>query len=331
MEFERLDWLWLLIPVVSIILWRLLIFRRQWKSLLAYFGSQQLVNLLPGFSFRRKYLALSSLGIALVFFVLALVNPRVGTERQEIMTETVSVLIAIDLSFSMLAEDRMPNRLEVAKQRAIELIDALPGSRFSILNFAGVAEQHLPFTSDRAAVKMGIRSLEAGTLPLQGTSFEQMLSEAASLLSEAGSGVLVVISDGETHDDQYSTALRLLSENNFPVFTVGIGTEEGSTIPEYISGRKENRRDLDGNLVITRLESETLKEIAFESGGGFLANPSPNAMIQLSDQIKEFSTSGISQGSFRVYRNFYPWLTAIGLIFLLLYRFLSVHRSKSPK
>ncbi len=329
MEFERLDWLWLLIPVVFFVIWRLLIFRQQWKALLTYFGSQQLAKLLPGFSFQRKYLALSSLGIAMIFFVLALVNPRVGTERQEMMTETVNVLIAMDLSFSMLAEDRMPNRLEVAKQRAIELIDALPGSRFSILNFAGVAEQHLPFTSDRAAAKMGIRSLEAGTLPIQGTSFEQMLSEAASILSEAGSGVLVVISDGETHDDQYSTALSLLSENNFPVFTVGIGTEDGTTIPEYISGRRESRRDLDGNLIITRLESETLKEIAFESGGGFLANPSPNAMIQLSDQIQEFSTSGISQGSFRVYRNFYPWLTGVGLIFLLLYRFFSVNQTQS--
>jgi Ca-activated chloride channel family protein len=328
MEFERIQWLWLLIPVLLLVFWRLIIFYQQWKGLESYFGLNQLSSLLPGFSPGRKYLAISSLGFAMIFFAIAMVNPRIGTERQEIMTESVNILIALDLSFSMLAEDRMPNRLEVAKQRAIELVDAMPGNSFSLLTFAGVAERNLPFTSDRSAVKMAIRSAETGTLAVQGTSFERLLSEAATILGESGSGVLVILSDGESHDENYSTALRILIENNFPVFTVGIGTDQGATIPEIAAGRKESRRDLDGNVIITRMEAENLRHIAFETGGSFISNPSPNAMIKLSDEIGLFSIGGISQGSFKVYKDFYPWLTALGLFFLLMYRFYSAPGSK---
>ena len=331
MEFESIKWLWLAVPVLLVAGIWLLVFRSQWKAINSFFGSKRLRFLLPGFSIKRKYLSIFFISSAMLLLVFALGNPRMGAERQEITTESVNLVIALDVSYSMLAEDRSPNRLEVAKQRAIELIDAMPGSRFSILAFAGLGERQLPFTSDRSAVKMAIRSTSAGMLPLQGTSFGQMLSDAAALLSDAGSGVLVVISDGETHDDGYQTALSILSENNYPVFTIGIGTEMGSAIPDIVAGRSESRRDLDGNIIITRMDAEVLRELAFKTGGSLITNPGPMAMQQLAEQINAFSVSGVSQGSFQVYKDYYPWLTFLAIFFLLLYRLIPVFKLKQQE
>lgn len=331
MEIQQIQWLWLILPIAVLFLAWYLIYRGQWASFRKYFGDRNIHRLLPGFTVYNKYLKMLFLLLGMSFLLLALANPRVGLEKQEVETESVNVLLAVDLSYSMTVEDRSPNRLEIAKQRAIELIDLLPGNSFAFFPFAGVTECNTPITIDREAVKTGVRSASAGMLPVQGTSFANLLEVTGSYLEELGSGVLVVISDGETHDTQYENALDHFVVNNYPIFSVAIGTEEGAGISHTVSGRKELRRDINGNIIISRMELEHLNRFSNSTGGGLLVNPSHSSIQDLATQINRLREEGIAQGSFTVYRDYYPYLLGASLLFLVLYGLWPLMRSIEKK
>ena len=319
MEFEQIHFLWL-IPLIAILffLWYYG-YRSQWLQFQKYFGRKNRERLISGTTLNQKLTRFTFLFISLIFLSIALVNPRTGLERTEITSESVNVLLAIDMSYSMTVEDRRPNRLELAKQRAVELIDQLPGSRFAFIPFAGVAEFHSPLTTDREAVKAAIRSSTAGMMPVQGTSFPQLLELSGQYLEEKGSGLLVIISDGETHDDQYSAALQKFSDGNFPIFTIGIGTDDGAGIPVVENSSRDFRRDDDGRIIISRLETDHLREFSNQTGGIMLLNPSHSEINQLATEISGFAQTGVSQGSFTVYRNYHSLFVGLSILFLLLF------------
>jgi len=319
MEFEQIHFLWLIPPVAILFFLWYYSYRRQWLQFQNYFGRKNRERLIPGITLNQKLTRITLLFISVTFLCIALVNPRAGLERTEITSESVNVLLAIDMSYSMTVEDRRPNRIELAKQRAVELIDQLPGSRFAFIPFAGVAEFHSPLTTDREAVKAAIRSSTAGMMPVQGTSFPQLLELSGQYLVEKGSGLLVIISDGETHDDQYSAALQKFSDGNFPIFTIGIGTDDGAGIPVVENARKDFRRDDDGRIIISRLETDHLREFSNQTGGIKLLNPSHSEINQLATEISGFAQTGVSQGSFTVYRNYHSLFIGLSILFLLFY------------
>ena len=319
---EQIKWLWLLLPVALLGFYWLWTYRNQWLALKKAFGLTNLNRLIPGYSFgrslQRRFLLLGSL----VFFVLAMANPRQGTERGEIQTEVVNVVLALDLSYSMNARDRIPDRLEFARQNTLQLLENLRGNYFAFMPFAGVAQPEVPLTSDVDAVRGNIRSARAGMMPVQGTSFAHLLDEAYDYLERHGSGVLVVVTDGEDHGPDYSGSLSRLVESRFPVFGILVGETEGAPIPVDTHRGEQYRRDVDGGRVFTKMEREALLELSEKTGGYVVENPDADDLVRLADRIHEFRERGVSQGTYRQFRDFYPWLLGLGLVLLGIYGFL---------
>lgn len=334
MEIEHLEWLWLIIPLLIVwIIW-LMGFRNQWKSLIKYFGETSLHTLIPGFSPDRKTTKMAFILAGLIFLVLALANPRMGMERSEIETEMVNVILAIDLSYSMLANDRSPSRLEVAKQRAVELVDMLPGNRYALIAFSGVSQIVMPLTTDQEVVKMRLRLLKAGMMAQQGTSFGLLLEEASTYLDETGSGVLVILSDGEDHDGRIDAGVERFSEKNYPIFSIALGTDQGTAIPDLGGKSGQMKRDLDGNIILSRMELNTLSELAESTSGHLVTNPGISGMQEIAEQIGAFKRGGIAQGTFVSYANYHPYLLLLALICFASYLFWPNGRkiiSKNPE
>ncbi|TVR78578.1 MAG: VWA domain-containing protein [Saprospirales bacterium] len=320
-EFEQLYWLWLFFPLLLFWLLLWLIWQSGYRSMIGYFGKERLAMLISGFNYPVEVIRKVLLLLALGLFVVALVNPRSGIERSEVTTESVNIIIALDLSYSMLAEDRSPNRLEVSKQRAMELIDLLPGNHFAYMPFAGSPELQVPLTTDIDGLKTAIRSSRTGMLPLQGTSFAALLDEAQDYLDRQGSGVLVVFTDGEDHGPEFQGSLLQMKKKRFPVFSILTGTEEGAPIPWRTASGGPYRMDIDGNRINTRMELEPMGQITTETGGLLLENPGPAEMARMAQRINEFRQSGIAQGSYTVYADYYAFMILAGFLFLVFYQF----------
>jgi len=319
LELEKISWLWLLVPVVLLVAFWMWQYRQQWLALKSTFGPDMLTRLIPGFSYRFQQTRHLFLLFGLFLLVLALVNPRFGGERTGVDVEVVNVVIAMDMSYSMMAGDRTPNRLEVARQNTIQLIDELRGNYFAFMPFAGVARLEVPITTDLDAIKGNIRAAEAGMMPVQGTSFAAMLDEAYNYLQQLGSGVLVVLTDGEDHGPDFHGSLGQMKQGNFPVFGILIGDEQGAPIPSTDRDSRQFRRDAEGNQIITKMERQPMGELSKETNGFLVVNPGPNEVQSLAERIRGFREGGIAQGTYRTYFNLYPWLLTVGFLSLLLY------------
>lgn len=218
------------------------------------------------------------------FLVVALAGPRIGTEVREVQREQLDLLIALDLSLSMQADDVRPNRLEKARFEINRILDHLDNDRIGLLVFTGHAMLHCPLTSDYSAFRMFLDIAEPDIMPSATTDFKPMFREAVSafessrrnLVSRNGSGnpaqILMVFSDGEDHFGRYREPLNELLDMGVYIFTVGIGTEEGGRIriTDPGTGRFEDfHRDIHGRIVTTQLVPGFLREIAERSGGQY--------------------------------------------------------------
>ncbi len=216
------------------------------------------------------------------FLVVALAGPQIGTEVREVQRDRLDVLIALDLSLSMKAEDVRPSRLEKARFEINRLLPHLHNDRIGLVVFTGHAMLHCPLTTDYSAFRMFLDIADPEIMPSTTTDFRSMLEEALSSFESSATGssehsgdparVLLIFSDGEDHVDQYEAPLQQLLEKNVFIFTVGIGTEDGGRIPRYhpeTGAFEDFHRDRQGQVVTTRLEPELLRNLANRSGGQY--------------------------------------------------------------
>lgn len=265
---EYFYWL-LVVPLVAaggaVALWRRLHQARQ-------LADQRLFSrLAPEFSGEREIVRLVLLVLAVTALVLALARPQFGTYTRLVKRRGVDVVVALDLSRSMLARDvsarRTGNRLQRAKLEVSGLIDRLRGDRIGLVAFAGTAFVQCPLTSDYSAAKLFLRAMEVGTMPQGGTNFAAALQVSRQLFSGAKGGsrsrVLVVISDGEDHDSDWREELDRLKQLGVVVHSIGVGTQIGELIPQD-DGSYLRYHD---RTVMTRLQEKTLRVLA-DAGGG---------------------------------------------------------------
>ncbi len=214
----------------------------------------------------------------LFFLFIALAGPKIGTEVREVSREQLDLIVGLDLSLSMLAEDVRPNRLEKARFEINRMLRYLENDRIGLIVFTGHAMLHCPLTTDYSAFRMFLDIAEPDIMPSTTTDFQPLFREAVSAFesSERVRGnparVLVIFSDGEDQFDRYSEPLRQLLDMGVYIFTVGIGTEEGGRIPRInpeTGGFQDFHRDRDGRVVTTRLAPERLQEMADQSGGQY--------------------------------------------------------------
>ncbi len=264
-------WLLLLIPAVILLYIGVVIWQRQAQKKFA--DSDLLKKLSPDKSYFKPILKISIICLALFFLVVALVNPKVGTKLETVKREGVDVVFAIDVSKSMLAEDIAPNRIEKSKQLVTQIINNLGSDRVGIIAYAGSAYPQLPITTDYSSAKLFLSQMSTDMLSSQGTAISEAIELAKTYYNdeEQTNRVLFIISDGEDHVGESIDIAEQANEEGIRIFTIGVGKPEGGPIPLKRNGIIQGyKKDQNGETVITRLDEETLKNIAAEANGEYI-------------------------------------------------------------
>lgn len=315
----------LLIPVFIIVQAVVLRFRRK---RLEKFGDEALVKeLMPSYSRAKVWLRLSLFLLAFFFFVLGISRPQMGAILKEHKTRGAEVMIVLDVSNSMLAEDYSPNRLERAKLAISRVVDKLRDDRIGLVVFAGNSFVQLPITTDYVSAKMFLGSISTESIPIQGTAIGDAISTALRSFSSQSdrSRAIIVITDGENHEDDPVAAASQAAEMGVRVFTIGVGSPEGKMIPfegDYL-------RDKEGNPVVTRLDEAVLQDVAAAGKGLYVR--SGNSEFGLNPIIEEIARMDDEEYNsivFEEYDELYMYFFAMALFFFVLEMLIGERRSK---
>jgi Ca-activated chloride channel family protein len=282
-----------------------------------------LKELAPDRSMFKPQIKLILLLMALTFLTMGLVNPKMGTKLETVKREGVDVVFAVDVSKSMLAEDIAPNRLEKAKRLVSEIINELASDRVGIIAYAGQAYPQLPITTDYGAAKMFLQSMNTDMLSSQGTAINEAIELAATYYDdeEQTNRVLFVISDGEDHSEgAVLDAVDLAAEQGIQIYTIGVGGTKGAPIPIKRNGIVESlKKDIEGEVVITRLNEEILIEIAEEGNGAYIDGENTAAAVEAIQEIlSQMDKKEFEAKQFAEFQDQFQWFLGGALILLLL-------------
>ena len=316
----------LLVPVFFVIQALVLKFR---AKRIRRFGDQTLVEkLMPSYSKAKVWLRLSLFAIAFLFFILGISRPQMGAILKEHKTRGSEVMVVLDVSNSMLAQDYSPNRLERAKLAISRMVDKLRDDRIGLIVFAGNSFVQLPITTDYVSAKMFLSSISTESVPIQGTAMGEAISTALRSFSAQSdkSRAIIVITDGENHEDDPVAAARQAAELGVRVFTIGVGSPQGTMIP---MGDGQYLEDREGNPVVTRLDEKVLQEVA-EAGKGLYVHAG-NREFGLDPVIEEISRMDDEEYNsivFEEYDELYMYFLAVAFFFLVLEMLIGDRRSK---
>lgn len=331
-RLENIEFLYaLLIVPVLILLYAL---TRLWrKSALKKFGTIEIISqLMPYCSSVKPTLKFILFVIAFLFLIIGIVNPQIGSKQEEIKREGSDIIICLDVSNSMKAEDFKPNRLAKAKQSLEKLIDKLNNDRIGIIVFAGEAYIQLPITIDYAAAKMFLENIDCDVVPVQGTVISSAieLAEKSFGTEEGKNKAVIIISDGESYDDDAVSAARQAAEKNIVVHTIGIGSPEGVPIPVYKNKIQVGyKKDKEGNTVITKLNESALQEIAAAGNGVYIrATQGEIGLLPLLERINKMEKKTFNAKIYTDYEDRFQFFIAISLFLLLIESIITERKSK---
>jgi hypothetical protein len=331
-RLEHINYLYALgvIPVLIIIF---ILMNRWRKRVIHSMGDYEIVKqLMPNVSTSKMKLKFILLLIVLTLIIIGLVNPQIGSKLREVKRNGADIIIALDVSNSMKAEDLSPNRLGRAKQAIYRLLDKLEGDRIGIVVFAGEPFVQLPITTDYAAAKLFLETSDTDIIPTQGTAIGSAIRlSIESFGSDVGKNKsIIVISDGENFEDDAVKAAQEALEKGITVNTIGLGSTSGSPIPQYRNGNQIGfKKDKDGNTVVTKLNEEMLQEIAAAGNGSYIhATNSEIGLNSIMNEInklekKSFATKMYSDYDDKFYLFLFP-----ALLLLIIELFINVRKSK---
>jgi Ca-activated chloride channel homolog len=266
---EYLIALWA-IPVLIAFFWYMSINR---KKLLEKFADKNLHKvIISSFSGYKNLFKFVLVIIAHSLLVIAAANPQVGTKMSEVKQTGIDVFILLDVSYSMMAEDIKPNRLEKAKFQIANLIQKLRGDRIGLVIFSGEAYIQIPLTTDYSAANLFLSAVDVNSVPQPGTAIAAAINLASrSFDTLSTEKVIVIISDGEDHEGDLDSAVKNALEKGIKIYTIGLGSPDGTPIPVFDSrGRMMGfKKDRAGNTVLTKLDEETLGQIAADGKGKY--------------------------------------------------------------
>ena len=316
-RFANPDMLWLLALVPAMAL-ALVVLARLRRRSLARFGNPELLKeLMPDVSSGRVRLKSLLFLSAFTLAVLAAARPQFGSKLREEKAEGIEMMLVVDVSNSMLAEDFSPSRLDRTRYSIDKLFSSLTQDRVGMVVFAGEAKVQLPITSDYRMAKSFAKKLSPSLVSVQGTDLGQAMSLAALSFSNAPdkSRAMILITDGEAHDAGAVDAARRAAEQGIRIFAIGIGTPEGA--PIKIGG--EFIRDEKGDMVVSRLNEEMLQEIASIGDGGYIrATNQAFGLDEIVDKINDMERGEVASLRFEEYNEQFPWLVAAALVLLVL-------------
>lgn len=269
--------------------------------------------------------------LAMLFLLVGLANLQFGTKLDEVKREGVDLMIALDVSNSMLAEDLSPNRLERAKRAIYQLIEKLHNDRLGIIVFAGDAYVQLPITTDYSSAKLFLETIGTDIVPTQGTAIGSAIELAMESFDfENGtSKSIIVITDGENHEDDASGAAASAYAEGVAVHTIGMGAEKGAPIPIYKNGAQIGfRTDNTGNTVVTKLNETMLKDIASAGGGSYVRASNANAGLGIiMNEIDKLEKKEFGSKSIKDYEDRFQAFLIVALILLVIEFFISNRKS----
>lgn len=287
-------------------------------------GDTRLVkNLVANFSKVNAILKFTLGALAVTMLILALANLRKPSEKSEVTRKGVDIILALDVSKSMLAQDIQPDRLTRAKQFLQKLVDRLPDDRIGLVLFAGRAYLQMPLSTDHSAATMYIQQASPASVPTQGTVLSEALlaSSNAFISKERKYRSLVIISDGEDHDPRAVTLAQELAGRGIMINSIGIGSPNGSQIIDPSTGTA--KRDQEGNVVVSRLNETELQQLAAITGGIYTrlndVDASVKAVVQ---QLGTIEKTAVSDTEFRDYTSYFQWFVIAAFLFLLIEFFL---------
>lgn len=328
-RFSHTEYLYflLLIPVIIGLHWFVTVLQK--KAINRFGNFETLLLLMPGFSLKRGWLKTIIFTVAFIFIIIGLAGPQFGSKLTEVKRKGIELIIALDVSNSMMAEDIQPNRLERAKQAISRLVDKLSDDRLGLIVFAGDAYVQLPITNDYISAKMFLSSINPGIVPKQGTAIGAAINLAANSFSPQSetSKVIVVLSDGENHEDDAVEAAKKAAELGIYVYTIGIGSPQGSPIPTSPGETQPSFwKDKDGNVVVTKLDEETLSKVAVAGNGKYIrASNIQFGLLPLFDEINKMQKTEIKEKIYSEYDEQFQYMFAVAL-FLLLLEFIILER-----
>ena len=321
----RFLYLLLLVPLflVGYGVWRQLRTRRIRK-----FGDETLVRaLMPSWSGSKGWVKMILFSLAFAFFVIGLARPQIGAKLAEHKTRGAEIMICLDVSNSMLAEDYSPNRLDRAKLAISRLTDRLKDDRIGLILFAGSSFVQLPVTTDYVSAKMFLGSIDTGSVPVQGTAMGDAIFTAIRSFSAQSekSRVIIVISDGENHEDDPVAAAKEAAENGIRVYTVGVGSADGQPIP-YEGGLM---KDKDGEIVVTRLDEETLRKVAEAGNGAYVhAGGDEFGLNPIIEDVRRMEDEEFGSVVFEEYDEQFMYFFGIALFLLVIEMLIGERRPK---
>ena len=331
-RFEHHIFLWAILAVLPSILIIFLLVQHWKKRKLRQFGNQAMIKrLMPNVSKSLPIVKFILYAAAMVSLLIGLANLQFGTKLEEVKREGVDLMLALDVSNSMLAEDLSPNRLERSKRAIYQLIEKLHNDRLGIIVFAGEAYVQLPITTDYSSAKLFLETIGTDIIPTQGTSIGSAIDlamESFDFENETSKSI-IVITDGENHEDDAKTAAAEAAAKDVSVHTIGMGSEKGSPIPIYKNGAQVDfRKDNAGNTVVTKLDEKMLKEIATAGNGSYVRANNANAGLNIiMDEIDKMEKKEFGSKSFKDYEDRFQIFLIIALILIVIEYFISTRRT----
>ncbi len=327
-RFANIEYLWglLIIPLLTLFF---IVSRIARKKALHKFGHETVLGkLMPYSSKSRPVLKFIVVMLALAFIITGIARPQFGSKLKKVKREGIELIIALDVSNSMMAEDIKPNRLERAKRAISRLVDRLKDDKIGLIVFAGDAYTQLPITSDYNSAKLFLNSVNTKIVPKQGTAIGAAINLAVRSFTPNGvaNKAIVVITDGENHEDDAISAAESAVENGIIVHTIGMGLPSGSPIPVLRGGQTDYMKDRDGKVVITKLNEQMLQKIAVAGNGIYVrANNSQVGLNSLFDEINKMEKQEMDTRVYSEYDDQFQYFFAVGLL-LLLFEFVILER-----
>lgn len=326
-NFAQAQYLFLLLLIPFFFLIQALVLRLR-RRRIRKFGDEKLVaQLMPSYAKAKVWVRLTLFSLGFFFFVIGLSRPQIGAKLKEHETKGAEIMIALDVSNSMLAEDYSPNRLERAKLAISRLVDKLRDDRIGLIVFAGNSFVQLPITTDYVSAKMFMNSISTESVPVQGTAIGEAINTAMRSFSSQSekSRAIIVITDGENHEDDPVAAAKQAADMGVRVFTIGVGSPEGKPIP--MDG--ELLKDKDGNIVVTRLDEKVLQEVAQAGNGLYVrAGNSEFGLNPIIEDIRRMEDEKYSSIVFEEYDEQFMYFLAIALFFFVIEILVGDRRSK---
>jgi Ca-activated chloride channel family protein len=309
-----------IIPVI-VVLFLLVLWWK--KHIQKRFADTKLIQKLsPEKSTFKSFLKLIVFCFALFFLIISLVNPKMGTKLETVKREGVDIVFALDVSKSMVAEDIAPNRLEKAKQIITKVIENLGSDRIGIIIYAGSSYPLLPITTDYAAAKMFLQNANTEMVSNQGTAINDAIERALSYYDndEQTNRFLVIVSDGEDHQENTLDLAKEAAEKGIKIYTVGIGTAKGGPIPIRENGRVvAYKKNNEGTVVVTQLNEQILREIANVGNGKYInGNKTQETMATIKEVLEKAEKNEFETKQFSDYEDQFQWFVGIGLLLLII-------------